>query len=490
MAKTSRVSKDSADVKLNYVAQGQTLREFHDVRCDYFTRNLIGPLGSGKTQACILEVLDHIHNQVPAADNVRYSRVCVVRNTFPDLDTSTIPDFRAVVDPMGIGEFKNASPPRWTCNYARNDGTTVKGEVIFRSFDGKEDEKKARGMQLSGCWFNEMKELNKANVDLVSSRVGRYPPRAKVRSPNTMIISDSNAPDRDHWLGKSALETKPKGWWFGIQPAGVLKQGTEWVQNPKAENGHNLPPNYYNNLVSGRADTWVRKNLANEFIYHTDNRPVHPDFGEAMHVMACGPTPGTDLHIGIDFGRTPAAAIMQRQTNGQWYVLRELCTKNMGAERFGELLDAYLNEHYAGYHVTITGDPAGDDMAQTRDETPFDLLRSAGLDAMPAPTNDPLERYAALDGLLRKNIEGQPAIVFDPKCATLIRGLAGAFCFKRIQVANDERYRDKADKGPESHVCEALHYGLLGAGESQTLYHQDDIKYDSGDWHPNQSQFE
>ena len=32
-------------------------------------------------------------------------------------------------------------------------------------------------------------------------------------------------------------------------------------------------------------------------------------------------------------------------------------------------------------------------------------------------------------------------------------------------MAGDDRYQDKPDKGFTRHVCEAQHYGLLGAGE-------------------------
>jgi hypothetical protein len=200
---------------------------------------------------------------------------------------------------------------------------------------------------------------------------------------------------------------------------------------------------------------------------------VHPDFNEQVHTAPVQATYGIPLHVGIDFGRTPAAAIMQRQANGQWYVLEEICTVNMGADRFGPILRQVLNERYASFNVeAITGDPAGSDMAQTRDETPFDLLRLSGIEAQPAHTNDPEVRYATLDQFLRQLIDGQPAIVVDPSCTTLIRGLGGEYQFRRIQVVGQERYTDKADKGPTSHIVEALHYGLMGAGESETLYEQ------------------
>ena len=50
------------DARLNYAPQGDTLRTFHSRYRD-FIRVMIGPLASGKTQACISEILIRIHQQ-------------------------------------------------------------------------------------------------------------------------------------------------------------------------------------------------------------------------------------------------------------------------------------------------------------------------------------------------------------------------------------------------------------------------------------------
>ena len=461
----------SPAVRLNYRSQGSTLLEFHRSK-DKFVRNLIGPLGSGKTQACIFEVMHCIDTQEPDKHGYRRSRWVVCRNTYPDLQTTTIKDWRAITDQLPIGHFSNGVPPTWTCEYRKGDGTTVKGEVMFVSFDGYGDEKKARGMQLTGVYFEELKELSKINVDMLQSRVTRFPPKAEVPNAKFHIISCSNAPERDHWLAKMAFDIKPDGWWFGIQPGGVQLRDGKWQTNPGAENLQNLKSDYYANLVAGKKESWVRQNLANEFVYSHSGRAIHPDFNEQLHVMGCAPTIGLPITIGVDFGRTPAATYMQQQHNGQWQVFREVTTTNTSAYKFGQVLAADINKTLQHFTVQVIGDPAGSDMSQTRDETCIEMLSLAGLDAIPAPTNDFEERTGALDSLLLKLIDGQPAIIFDPSCRMLIKGLSGAYQFKRIQVVGDERYRDKPDKGPESHVCESCHYGLLGAGVGQALFDQ------------------
>ena len=154
-----------------YRPQGKTIREFHT--SEAFFRVLIGPLGSGKTQACIFELLHCIDNQVPDRNGKRRSRWLAARNTYPDLQTTTITDYRAFTDQIPGFEFKNGSPPISIINYPRQDGTVVEAEVLFEAFDRASDDRKGRGKQLTGVWFNELKELNKANVDMLASQWSR-----------------------------------------------------------------------------------------------------------------------------------------------------------------------------------------------------------------------------------------------------------------------------------------------------------------------------
>jgi hypothetical protein len=478
-------------IEVSYAPQGETLRAFH-LATDYI-RILIGPLGSGKTFAAIQELLKCIDNQSPDKLRVRRSRWAAVRNTQPDLQGTTIKDFCEVVDPLGIGKFTDSSPPRYDIRYMRKDRTIVEAEVRFLALDIPKDEKKARGWQLSGLWLNEMSELNETNCNQLMGRVGRYPRRQDVPDRKSHIIGDTNAPDRDHWLGKLVKEVRPSGWWFGVQPPAVIKVGGKWRTNPRAENLSNHDPAYYDRQLSGKKESWIRKNLANEFVFHTDGRPIHPDFNEDFHVCEyeLEPTYGLPLHIGIDFGRTPAALIMQRQVTGQWYALRELCTVNTNAKVFGRVLRKLLNEEYDGFDIVATGDPAGDDMPQTEDDTPMDKLAEEGIECYPAYTNDFEERITALDDLLGTMIGGQPAFIVSPRCTTFIKGLAGAYQFKRIQVAGDDRFHDKPLKSKESHVCEACHYGLMGAGEGEPLFNQSGGGYDSEEsWAPPDEYFE
>lgn len=107
-----------------------------------------------------------------------------------------------------------------------DDGTRVESELIFLALDRPQDVKKLRGVQATGFWLNETKELSRATVDMADLRHGRYPSMAVGGVDCTYhgMIGDSNAWDEDHWLFETISSgTTPDGWSFFRQPDGVLK---------------------------------------------------------------------------------------------------------------------------------------------------------------------------------------------------------------------------------------------------------------------------
>ncbi len=476
---------------LEFAAAGPVLSEF--LRRHDYVQCLIGPLGSAKTTTTIAKLISLWERcPVDPADGVRRSRWAAVRNTYPDLTTTTIRDFLELVEPLRIGTMTYGAPPTFKGKFIGGDGRPVEVEVFFLAFDLPQDVKKARGLRLSGAWFNEMKELSKANVDMVMSRVGRFRPDLYRQQPDCWYgcLGDSNAPDSDHWLAQ-AVQQKPEGWWFGIQPGAVQMRSGRFVVNPQAENLQNLAPGYYERMMANKDEYWIRQNLGNEFVFYADGRPVHPAFSQNQHVAPyeLEATPGIELALGFDFGRTPAGVVMQRQFNGQWWVLDEMVTVNTSARPFAKtFVREILNAKYEGYSYVATGDPSGGTGGQATDDTPFEMLAEGGIDAYPAFTNDFAVRADTLDRLLGEMIDGEPAILISPRCKTLVRGLAGAYQFKRVQVSGMDRYHDKPDKTPESHVAEALHYGLMGAGEGSPMVSErwqseyEAVERDYGGW--------
>ena len=140
----------------------------------------------------------------------------------------------------------------------------------------------------------------------------------------------------------------------------------------------------------------------------------------------------------------------------------------MGIVRFSELLRQEIATRFSNIDVYIYGDPAGDFRAQTDENTPFNIMRGAGLKAVPAPSNSVDLRLESVSSQLTKMADGKPAFMIDTRCQQLIKGFQGGYCYRRMQVSG-ERYEDKPEKNMYSHVHDALQYLMLGAGEGRSL---------------------
>lgn len=453
------------EIQFHYKPQGETLERYilsRDPRVF-----IMGPLGSGKTNASCWKAFTAMIEQEPDSEGVRRSRGIAVRNTYPDLLSTTVKDWRDMFDDLGRFVGGGLEPPTHYLSFDLDDGTRVEAEMVFIALDRPEHERKLRGLQATFAWVNEVKELAKAIIDMLDLRVGRYP--KNVRPTWFGIFGDTNAPDNDHWYYKAAEEEKPEGYLFLRQPGGVIRDGDSWKVNPDAENLKNLPPRYYERGMQGKKQEWIKVNLANEYGFVMDGKPIYTGYVDSIHCQSFELNKSLPILIGMDFGLTPAATFGQRTVMGAWRVRSELVATNMGAKSFAREIKSHVAQMYAGFDIgTLTGDPAGDSRAQSDESTPFQMLKAAELIAKPAPTNDFLIRVEAVDGALARLIDGEPGLLVHPDCKVLRKAMGGGYCYKRLQVSG-ERFADKPDKNSFSHVAESLQYLLLGGGEHREV---------------------
>lgn len=482
-------------MSLKYKPGGEVLKQF--MLDDHFFRGLRGPVGSGKSACCAIEVLRRALAQKPGPDGKRKSRWAIVRNTNPQLRTTTI---KTWLDwfPEHIWGKMLWHPPPYTQHIKKGD---LDMEVIFLALDRPEDVKKLLSLELTGVWINEAREVPKAIVDACTMRVGRYP-SMKDGGPSWYgVIADTNAPDEDHWWPIMAGEApvpdhisreealmlvKPATWEFFTQPGGMreIKNGegevTGYELNPEAENLKNLTPKYYPDIIQGKTKSWIDVYVLNKLGSLNDGKPVYTSWSEAVH-LAKEPlqaVPGVPIVVGLDFGLTPAAAFVQN-VRGRWLVLKELVAFDMGAVRFAEYVKRETALAFPGIGMdrfTFYGDPAGDYRAQTDETTPFQIFRKAGITVRTAPTNDPALRIEAVSAPLNRLVDGQPGLLLDPSCTYLRKGFNGGYGYRRLLVAGAERYTDTPDKNMFSHIHDALQYALCGGGESRALTRSNDTK--------------
>jgi len=466
-----------------YKPDGDVLKGF--MKDDSFFRGIRGPVGSGKSVGCCVEVFRRALEQKPNEDGVRKSRWAIIRNTNPQLRTTTIKTWLDWFPESDWGNFKWSVP--YTHHITVND---LDLEVIFLALDRPEDVKKLLSLELTGIWVNEAREIPKSIIDACTMRVGRYPSMREGGASWSGVICDTNAPEEDHWWAimsgevpipdhipreQATMLVKPDNWRFFVQPPAMKehinerKEITSYSLNKDAENQKNILATYYPNLIRGKTKNWIDVYVMNRLGLIQEGKPVYPDFVTETH-LAEEEIPiaiGVPLYVGIDFGLTPSAVFGQK-VRGRWLVQAEIVAIDMGVVRFAELLRQEIATRFSGLDVYIYGDPAGDFRAQTDESTPFQILRGAGLKAVPAPSNSVDLRLEAVASQLTKMSEGQPAFLIDRRCQTLVKGFQGGYCYRRMQVSG-ERYDDKPDKNMYSHIHDALQYMMLGAGEGRSL---------------------
>ena len=473
---------------LVYKPPGPVARAF--MLDDSFVRGMMGPVGSGKTGTCVMEMQRRWLLQEPNDKNFRRSRWAVIRNTNPMLKTTTIKTYEDWMPPEHYGDIKMAPPPYEHEVVMRlPDGSTVVAEVYFLSLDRPEDMRKLLSLELTGAFINEAREISKTIVDGVTQRLRRYPALKDGGATWSGLIMDTNAPDEDHWWpimagmvpppewmheDEVATLVKPHNWSFHTQPGNVLEVRDEkralvgYEVNPEGENVQNLDPKYYPEMWTGKTKPWVDVYLRNKLGSISDGRPVHGDFKREVHVspIPLQPVPNIPLKLSADFGLTPAGHILQN-VGGRYLILREIVLQDADASDLSREFNRVLAQDFPGFKVARgSGDPAGDERVGTDKETAFQVMRANQLPFYPVESNDPELRRKALGSALGRMVNGKPAILFDPSCRITITGLDTGWVYERKRTAHGgEIYADKPSKNRFSHPCEALEYGMMGEGE-------------------------
>jgi hypothetical protein len=418
-----------------------------------FVSAIKGPVGSGKSTACCIKIFSLACQQAPTG-GVRKTRWLVLRNTYPELKSTTI---KTWMEWFPVTVMRWDSPITGTIRVPLADKTTVEMEVLFLALDRPEDVGKLKSLEVTGAWINEAGEVAKGVFDMVTQRVGRFPAKRAGGATWSGVLLDTNPPDTDHWFYRIFEEERPADYEAFHQPPGLIEERGEYRENPTAENIENLPEGYYLRQVAGKSKEWIKVYLKGEYGVVIDGKPVYPEYNDDLH---CKPLKEVDLPIvcGLDYGLTPAAVFGQLTPRGQLRIIAELTSENMGISQFADdILKPWIAIHAQGKAISFVGDPAGTKRADTDARTAFEILAEKGLAAIPAHSNDPTARREAVARYLTRLIDGQPGFVIDPSCTELRKGFLGGYCYKRIQTSG-ERYRDAPDKNRFSHPHDALQY--------------------------------
>jgi hypothetical protein len=381
-----------------------------------------------------------------------------VRNTKPQLEDTTIKTWLQVFPENEYGPFRwrdlthhwQFRPQGWPYK--------IDAEFIFRGLDDAADVANLLSLEVTGFYFNELREIVRDILVHAGRRAGRFPPVNDGGCTWHGWFGDTNPWDVDHYLHEWFVDEAREGYVLRRQPGGM---------SPAAENRENLPANYYEDALKDYNKDDAKVYVHAQWGHTRSGKPVYDEYVDSIHCREFELDRALPLDVGYDFGRTPAAVVAQQGPHG-WRIRDELCATDMGVKKHAEELKLMVAAKYPGFQIrNATGDPSGD-ARDAKDETVFDILHGVGIDAKKAPTNELSIRIEAVNGTFRRMNQGEPAIIIHPDCKVLRRACLDGYRYPKLKVMGD-RYGDKPDKNQWSHVAEALQYLLLGGGEGRIV---------------------
>jgi hypothetical protein len=448
------------------------------MKSEAFFRLIAGPIGSGKTTGCVFELLRRAIEQEKAPDGLRHTRFAIVRQTLKQLKDTVLKDIIQWLEGL--------------VNYKVSDNTIyvsfgdVRSEWLLIPLDDPEDQRRLLSMQLTGAWLSECIEMSVDIVPPLLGRCGRYPNAAQGGASWFGAIADTNMPtEGDAWHALMEVNTPPN-WQVFRQPGGFddNAENLNWLlQTPTTLK---LPIDHPDRIAQGRMyyiqnsqntnPDWVQRYVHAQYGNDPSGSAVFKEtFRRGFHTVkltetdvssgrkyAVEPVYGRPLVVLQDFGRNPCSLICQVDHRGRGLVLQELVAEDIGLQLHIQtaLKPALLQERFLGYSAYVIGDPAGRAKSTSFEETSFDLLRSEGLKAFPAPTNQIDKRLRAVDSMLLQQRDGGPALLIDEdQCPKLVQALQGRYRYAKRRNGQLSPLPEKLH--PWSDLADDLQYFCL-----------------------------
>lgn len=451
-------------------------------------RGIRGPVGSGKSVACCMEIFFASMRQIPSDDGVFRNRWLILRNTYKELLKTTVKTWMTWFPDT---KMHNSAPLSGVLCLPHVDGSgrKVEIELEFWSMEENGSEESLKSLEITGVWANEASQMDWKKLCVAYERCGRYPSKKDgVSFISHGMIMDTNSPDDSNWWYKLSEIKKPQSIAFFDQPPALIRKedkasGTVWYEPNKgqvsgvkaAENIENLNEgfNYYLKQTGTKSEDDIKRSILNQYGTTIDGKPVYPEYNDTIHFSKVDFEPdfGLPIIMGTDFGRTPATVIGQQRMNGQIRWFEEVISNDMGITQFAQevLKPLLMNRYrlYGGTRIINFCDPAGADPGQIDEVTCIQTLNKLGIYSIPCPVlkNSFLLRRECVASALRSMRDGEPAIVFGPRCPMIRKGFNGGYHYRRVmsRSGGDENYTNEPEKNEYSHPHDGLQYGTYGA---------------------------
>lgn len=417
------------------------------MQSDAPVRLIMGPVGSGKSTVDIMEIARRSAMQAPSRDGIRRTRWAIIRSTKQQLKDTTLKSWLEWF-PHGVAGTWRETDMTFTLQFG-----DVKAEVLFRALDDPDDVRRLLSLELTGAFVNEARETPIEIITALRSRVGRYPSRKEGGPTWYGIIMDTNPPSTDHWIYEKFEVEKPPGWEIFKQPGG---------REHNAENTENLPPTYYQDMMDGADEDFIRVHVDAMYGRSKQGAPVYEStWKTSFHTRdKLLVIRGSPVIVGLDNGRTPAASFFQKDPKGRVLLLDEIVSENMGMETFlATLVKPKLTDRFSGHSIVMAADPACWQKSQLNEKSVADIIKAAGL-YLPKPfdvSNRIGPRLHAVESLLRQQIDGEAMFLVDKsRCPNTVSGFEHGYRYKRKK---DNTYEEVPEKNKFSHLADSIQYG-------------------------------
>ena len=283
---------------------------------------IMGAYGSGKSIACAYKMIMYIFHENKNNKGIAHSRWGVIRQTYRQLDRSTIRDFKFILEQLNIKAKWNEAKKTCTLKFKN-----IYAEISFIGLDKPEKIADLKSTSFTGIWINEAIEIPESVIVTAIARVGRFNVKY-TKHPDGILIMDTNPPDTNSWWYERFEITKAPDWKIFKQPSGL---------SPEAENLNHLGKHYYHNLKKDMTKSQAKVFVEGEYGVSKLGRIVYDEFNPEFHTVEHDMIPwiqemkkdhaqnngelvkfkGLDRHddhvnnmkivIGLDFGNTPSA---------------------------------------------------------------------------------------------------------------------------------------------------------------------------------------
>lgn len=452
-----------------------TCLKFHQSNAS--RRLLMGPYGSGKSTTCCVEIVVRACQMPPCYDGVRRSRWVIVRNTYGDLDSTSL---KTWLEWFGfLGNVHRRMTPRLCYTHTFNDGKgKVELEVMFLALDRPDHIRKLKSLELTGVYLNEMSEIPMAALVHFKARINRFPAVRDCGKPYwSGIIADTNPPETDHWLYKLFEEERPTGHKVFHQPAALIKDSNgEYVANPEAENIEHQAKgyDYYFEMMQGQSEEFIKVFIQGKYGTVVDGKFVYTNYNDDLHsVDTIDIDTDEPILLSWDYGTVSPACLISQLIAGQLLAIKEFVCEYMTVKELCKTaVIPFLTKYCQGIVLEdLIGDPADtyDGRAQ---------LQELGFTVIAARTNKIEARIRAVRDFLNGLVEGHPTFLVSAKgCPKLRQGFLGKYHYRRLRVIGEERYQDVPHKNhPHSDIHDCLQYAALHYADVQ--FYEEPEKYD------------